>query len=222
MMLQLVTDAVISKGYGGAPAFHSSEDGRMLSFKIGCKVYDKRADKETRWVNFNVNAFDDLAERVRRMNLKEGSHINVMGNFDMKPWVNRETGSGLSEGTNLLNGQQALAYARIRKLDADGDFSRTNRQRKVITALLDAYRDTSLPAALSLLEQILPLITTDMTDREILGYAVSLFPLMAGGEVVSQHIPAAGTYASRNIDGMAVLVADLEANRKVLKDTLGG
>ena len=91
MMLQLVTDAVISKGYGGAPAFHSSEDGRMLSFKIGCKVYDKRADKETRWVNFNVNAFDDLAERVRRMNLKEGSHINVMGNFDMKPWVNRET-----------------------------------------------------------------------------------------------------------------------------------
>jgi single-strand DNA-binding protein len=92
MMLQLVTDAVISKGYGGAPAFHSSEDGRMLSFKIGCKVYDKRADKETRWVNFNVNAFDDLAERVRRMNLKEGSHINVMGNFDMKPWVNRETG----------------------------------------------------------------------------------------------------------------------------------
>jgi single-strand DNA-binding protein len=92
MMMQLVTDAVISKGYGGAPAFHSSEDGRMLSFKIGCKVYDKRADKETRWVNFNVNAFDDLAERVRRMNLKEGSHINVMGNFDMKPWVNRETG----------------------------------------------------------------------------------------------------------------------------------
>lgn len=92
MMLQLVTDAVISKGYGGAPAFHCSEDGRMLSFKIGCKVYDKKADRETRWVNFNVNAFDDLAERVRKMNLKEGSHINVMGSFDMKPWVNRETG----------------------------------------------------------------------------------------------------------------------------------
>jgi len=45
---------------------------------------------------------------------------------------------------------------------------------------------------------------------------------MTGGEVASQHIPAAGTYASRNIDGMAVLVADLEANRQVLKDTLGG
>ena len=102
------------------------------------------------------------------------------------------------------------------------DFSRTNRQRKVITALLDAYRGTSLPAALSLLEQILPLITTDMTDREILGYAVSLFPLLSRGKIVSQHIPAPDTYSSRSIDGMAVLVADLEANRKILQDTLGG
>ena len=71
-------------------------------------------------------------------------------------------------------------------------------------------------------EQILPLITTDMTDREILGYAVSLFPLLSRGEIVSQHIPAPDTYSSRSIDGMAVLVADLEANRKILQDTLGG
>lgn len=61
-----------------------------------------------------------------------------------------------------------------------------------------------------------------MTDREILGYAVSLFPLLSRGEIVSQHIPAPDTYASRSIDGMAVLVADLEANRKILQDTLGG
>ena len=108
MMLQLVTDAVISKGYGGAPAFHSSEDGRMLSFKIGCKVYDKRADKETRWVNFNVNAFDDLAERVRRMNLKEGSHINVMGNFDMKPWVNREYAASALPKQDAQTAQKAV------------------------------------------------------------------------------------------------------------------
>ena len=106
--------------------------------------------------------------------------------------------------------------------DAWSDSKKTMAGQCSTSALLDAYRDTSLSSALSLLEQVLPLITTDMTDREILGYAVSLFPLMTGGEVVSQHIPAAGTYASRNIDGMAVLVADLEANRQVLKDTLGG
>ena len=150
-------------------------------------------------VHIDGNVEVDFYQFADIVDLLGGVEVDLRN--DEAQWVNRETGSSLSEGTN---------------------FSRTNRQRKVITALLDAYRDTSLSSALSLLEQVLPLITTDMTDREILGYAVSLFPLMTGGEVVSQHIPAAGTYASRNIDGMAVLVADLEANRQVLKDTLGG
>ena len=92
MILQLITDAVISKGYNGAPAFHTSADGNMLGFKVGCKVFDKKADNETRWININVNAFDDVAQRIQKMNLKEGSHINLFGSFDMKPWINRETG----------------------------------------------------------------------------------------------------------------------------------
>ena len=191
-------------------------------------------------IHIDGNVEVDFYQFADIVDLLGGVEVDLRN--DEAQWVNRETGSSLSEGTNLLNGQQALAYARIRKLDADGDFSRTNRQRKVITALLDAYRvrrqlpadapmngrlffdaaNAGEPEALEVLEQVLPLITTDMTDREILGYAVSLFPLMTGGEVVSQHIPAAGTYASRNIDGMAVLVADLEANRQVLKGTLGG
>ena len=141
---------------------------------------------------------------------------------DEATWINRETGSSLSAGTQLLKGSQALAYARIRKLDADGDFSRTSRQRKVITALIDAYKNTSLTSALSLLEEVLPMLTTDMTDTELLGYAVTLFPLLSGAEIVSQHIPAAGTYSSRMIDGMAVLVADMDANRQLLEETLGG
>ena len=170
-------------------------------------------------VHIDGNVEVDFCQFADIVDLLGGVELELRN--DEAQWVNRETGSDLSEGTNLMDGRQTLAYARIRKLDADGDFSRTNRQRKVITALMDAYRGTSLPSALSLLEQILPLITTDMTDREILGYAVSLFPLVTGGEIVSQFIPAAGTYSSRNIDGMAVLVADLDANRKLLEETIG-
>lgn len=171
-------------------------------------------------VRIDGNVEVDFYQFAEIVDLLGGVELELRN--DEAQWVNRETGGSLTEGTNLMNGQQTLAYARIRKLDADGDFSRTNRQRKVITALMDAYRDSSLSSALSLLEQILPMITTDMTDREVLGYAVSLFPLLAGGEIVSQHIPAAGTYSSRNIDGMAVLVADLEANRRLLEETIGG
>ena len=75
MILQIVTDAVVSKRYDGAPALHLSEDGNFLSFRIGHKVYDTRI-KGPRWINFNVYAAGELAQRIAAMNLREGSHIN--------------------------------------------------------------------------------------------------------------------------------------------------
>lgn len=92
MMLQIVTDAVVSRGYDGAPAIYTSEDGQFISFRVGHKVYDTRAPNNTRWVNLNVNITGDLIPKIQKMNLKEGSHINIFGNFDMRPNVNRENG----------------------------------------------------------------------------------------------------------------------------------
>ncbi|MDD5863512.1 MAG: LCP family protein [Firmicutes bacterium] len=179
-----------------------------------------RTLEENFGVHIDGNVEVDFYQFAEIVDLLGGVELELRA--DEAQWVNRETGSQLKAGIQLLSGSQALAYARIRKLDADGDFSRTNRQRKVITALLERYRNTSLTEALSLLEQILPKITTDMTEKELLGYAVSLFPMLSGMEVLSQHIPAPDTYVSRRIDNMAVLVADLDANRKILEDTLGG
>lgn len=134
--------------------------------------------------------------------------------------INRDAPGTVSAGTQLLTGQQALAYARIRSLDADGDFSRTNRQRKVISALLDAYKNASLSTILSLLDDILPMITTDMNDVKIIAYATELFPMLSGADIVSQRIPADGSYSGKMINGMSVLVADMDASRQLLEDTL--
>ncbi len=135
--------------------------------------------------------------------------------------INRETGSELSEGLQLLNGEQTLAYSRIRKLDSDGDFSRTERQRKVVTALVSAYRDADLPTLLKLLKQLLPMISTDMTESRLLLLALDIFPMLPGLELSSQSIPAPGTYTDKTINGMAVLSADMEAARKLLQETAG-
>lgn len=134
--------------------------------------------------------------------------------------INKSTPGNVSAGTQLLNGDQALAYARIRSLDADGDFSRTNRQRKVISALLDAYKNSSLATILSLLDDVLPMVTTDMNDVKIIAYATELFPMLSGATIVSQRIPADGCYTNKMINGMSVLVADMEANRQLLEDSL--
>ncbi len=152
--------------------------------------------------------------------------INILGGVEIElrqdeaELINEETGSSLSAGVQQLDGDQALAYARIRKLDADGDFSRTSRQRKVVSALLDAYRGASLPTMVSLMNQILPMLTTDLSNLRILAYALELFPMLSQAELVSQHVPASGTYTNQNIDGMAVLVADMDAARTMLEQTL--
>jgi len=134
--------------------------------------------------------------------------------------VNRAVPGTLSEGSFLLTGEQALAYARIRNLDADGDFSRTNRQRKLLSALLHRWEDASFLSILSVIADILPLIATDLSSREVLLLAAKLFPLLKAPAIVSQRIPAAGTYSCSTIRGMAVLTADMDSARKLLEETL--
>lgn len=134
--------------------------------------------------------------------------------------INEETGSLLTEGVQCLSGDQALCYSRIRKLDSDGDFSRTGRQRKVMGALLDAYRNISPASMFPLLIDIFPMITTDMGCMELAGYALELLPVASGFQFTSQHVPAPGSYQDQMIDGMAVLVPDLQAAREMLRQTL--
>lgn len=152
--------------------------------------------------------------------------IDLLGGVDMElrqdeaNFINKETGSDLSAGMQRLNGEQALMYSRIRKLDSDGDFSRTDRQRKVMSALFQAYKNSGINTMLSLVKQILPMVDTDMGTIEMMLLAMELVPMLSQAEVVSQHVPAAGTYTDQNIQGMSVLVPDTDAVRQMLEDTL--
>ena len=140
---------------------------------------------------------------------------------DEAQYINVDTQSSLSGGMQILNGKQALSYSRIRNLDADADFSRTNRQRKVITALVGQLKDAGLVKLLGLLDDVLPMVTTDMGNGEILGYATKVFPMLSGATMSSQRIPADGAYYGAMIDGMSVLVADMDKTRELLRSTIG-
>lgn len=134
--------------------------------------------------------------------------------------INKETGSSLSAGRQLLNGEQALTYSRIRKLDKDGDFSRTSRQRKVMSALLNRYRNIKWTELLPLMDQLLPLISTDMNYGKLVLLAMEVLPKLSDAQITNLRIPADGTFTDEKINGMAVLSADLEANREYLRENL--
>ena len=125
----------------------------------------------------------------------------------------------VSEGTHLLDGRQALAYVRNRK-DVDGDFSRTNRQRKLLRAMAQAYKSKKLTQMLGLMEDILPMISTDISAIELTNYALTLFPMLNSAQIKTQSIPVEDGFRYANVDGKAVLLPDMEKNIQALSDVL--
>ena len=86
--------------------------------------------------------------------------------------------------------------------------------------MADRFRDASLTTLLTLTEALLPMISTDMSAGKILRCTMELFPLLSDSQLVSQSIPAPGSCSDRTIAGMSVLVADMEAVRQALADSL--
>ena len=125
----------------------------------------------------------------------------------------------LTRGVNLLSGEQALIYARIRKFDSD--FGRTNRQRKVLNSVFYQIRELPPTDIVNMLDDVLPLITTDMTNEEILTCMFKVFPILTELKVTTQHIPAEGAYWYDTVDGMSVVMPNYKRNIQILKDTIG-
>lgn len=106
--------------------------------------------------------------------------VDAVGGIKMKI-TNEEKGQVpriSSAGTYTLDGEQALAYARIRHASG-GDYKRTERMRDVLTAVFEKAKTLNIGQLNSLADTILPHIRTNINSGEIL----SLIP-----EIASFHI----------------------------------
>ena len=81
--------------------------------------------------------------------------------------------SGLSSGgTYTLDGAQALAYSRIRKIDSD--YQRTERMRTVIEAVFTKVKSLGVSELSDFVDTILPLISTNLSSNEIISMIPSV------------------------------------------------
>ena len=202
--------------YVPIPGHHNNRINAAYS-EGGAALLD-RTLRENFDLHIDGNVEVDFSQFSQIIDLLGGVQLELRE--DEAAEINKETGSGLSAGVQVLNGEQALTYARIRKLDADGDFSRTSRQRKLMNALLGSYRNIKWKDLLPLIDELLPLISTDMNYGRLVLLAMEILPKLSDAQITSQRIPADGTFTDEKIDGMAVLSADLEANRQLLRETL--
>lgn len=116
-------------------------------------------------------------------------------------------------GETQLNGNQALAYARLRSVGAS-DFDRTGRQREVLSAMFEKARQLRLMELNELANALLPHVATDLTRGETFDILLHAMEYLSY-DLESFRIPADGTYEGLTINGMAVLGIDFETNRQV-------
>lgn len=128
----------------------------------------------------------------------------------------RGTVTKVKPGMNNLNGSQALAYTRIRQ-DSAADFGRTARQRKVLQSIFTKIKTKSYSQLVELAGEIMPYITTDLTNDEIFSYMSSIV-MMGTTELDQKRIPIDNSFDSQRINNMAVLVPDLAVNKKALQE----
>lgn len=144
--------------------------------------------------------------------------IDALGGVDIELTSGEANivGEGAVTGWNHLTGSQALSYSRIRKIDSD--FRRTERQRIVLQAAFDGIKNADLTTMMSLVDTLIPMVTTDMSNAQIISLAMKLVPVMSSLQLESHRIPADDAYYGASIRGMSVLVPDLELNRQYLRD----
>lgn len=130
------------------------------------------------------------------------------------------------EGTQLMNGNQVLGYARIRKRatihGTNNDYGRTERHRMILEAVFNKYKTESKMELASILFGLLPMITTDI-NSENFELLLNSFIEMKTLDIQQLRIPKDGTFTDNiKVRGMDVLVPEWDANRKELHEFIFG
>ncbi|HHV13336.1 MAG TPA: LCP family protein [Clostridiales bacterium] len=142
--------------------------------------------------------------------IKEMNYLNGM-----------EEGDGLlvEPGNYVLNGKQTLGYVRNRYIGTD--FERTNRQRIVLQKVFEKVKKSSLAEIKTLLDEVLPQITTNISEGRIMSLLFAL-PVYKNYTMEPWSIPVEGSYSLVKIRRMDVIGIDFDKNREELKQRVYG
>lgn len=123
-------------------------------------------------------------------------------------------------GANHLDSTAALVYARCRKIDSD--WHRIERQRNVIQAVVTKTKDLSIGELNTLLNNVLPLVQTNLTRLEITELLLSA-PKYRGVQIKQMTVPISGSYGGmRGLGGRSLFSVDFDTNAKELRKFIYG
>ncbi len=179
-----------------------------------------------RYIVVNFQAFANLVDAVGGVDLElsneevqwVNAYLNEYNMLRNMPIDTDYLDTSLS-GMIHLNGPQALAYSRNRYIGTD--FGRTERQRKVLSAVIKKLPLAAVTNMKELIDGLFPNLTTNLTKGECLRLSLQAGKF-AVYELVQSSVPVSGTYSNASIRGMTVLQVDFEANKKYLQEQIYG
>lgn len=140
-----------------------------------------------------INMIDYLGGALIELNEAEVNYLNKDTAF-----VKRE----LEPGMNRLSGMEALSFARMRHAEGDrGDITRTERQQRLITALIQQFRGMGVVKLQQILSEcVLPFITTNMDPDTITSLTLKCLPMLADLKIEKGSCPQEGSYWGDYLD----------------------
>lgn len=176
--------------------------------KYGMDSFKKALEKETgitidSMIEVNFQQFEDVIDSVSGLNItltkEEADYLNRTN------YIREEKYRNVTEGTQLLNGQQVLGYARIRKVKSSNGkndaLGRGERALNIVTAMYERMKEISSKNLVNTISKVYDMVDISQLDMDTV-YQIMQAVLTDGYTYETQQIPEAGAYVAKYGDGI--------------------
>ena len=173
------------------------------------------------YITVDFNAMADIINALGgvEVTVTEDEVNNLNKNLAEQIGISGKYSEGVHEaGTKVLNGQQAVAYSRIRST-GKGDITRTMRQRTVLLGLVNKMINADSKMISNLIDVSFSCILTSLTKDEVTSLAKDIADYKITGNI---GFPFSYTPMSLDGKGSVIVAADLNANVTALHEYLYG
>ena len=198
------------------------EEKMNLAFSLG----GPELEMETIKYNFDVNiekyiminfaGFEAIIDQIGGVEID----VKEYQLHELNKYIGQATGGGdcpvEKAGLQILNGKQALSYARIRKGVGD-DYERTERQREVLFKVAEKLQKTDVIKYFSIANKMLDYLRTniEIMDGLNMAYTISKFSNL---ETEQLSIPVHELCVDEEFNGNMALRMDRYENALILND----
>mgnify|MGYP001588714803 CR=1 FL=1 len=214
-LTSLMRDSYVNvEGHGMTKLTHAyAYGGPELALNTINTNFDLNIDK---FITVNFTSLPNVINKLGGidMNITNGDLKYINGYIDSINNYDHTNSSHItSTGMQHLDGVQATAYCRIRY--DGGDQRRTERQRRVITAVFNKIKNSPVTDYPGILNQLLPLVTTNISSNEFISLGKNIIDTGAN-KIDELRVPCDKHENGKLIKGVYYMTFDIPAETKEL------